>query len=148
MVIAVVLVTASAEADAPPGRYGWTTNLVLDRRTNLNWQRSASTTACGGDGLCTIAEALTYCDGLILEGKSNWRLPTMLELTSLLDLTRRAPALDPTAFPSAPSDAFWTSTHSRNATQTRYVVDFTEGSSAVSHGYTPDTEVHRVRCVY
>jgi hypothetical protein len=83
---------------------------VTDTGTGLVWQRDGSGTRlnCVFDPYCTLAEAQTYCAGLTLGG-TEWRLPTLVELESLVN-TRFYPTINLTAFPSTPPDCFWTST--------------------------------------
>ena len=52
-------------------------------------------------------EALKLCEGLSLGGHSDWRLPTRSELLTLVDDTRRQPAIDTAAFPDTKSDWYW-----------------------------------------
>jgi hypothetical protein len=42
--------------------------------------------------------------------QTDWRFPNVKELSSITDKTRNNPAIDVTAFPSTPSNEFWTST--------------------------------------
>lgn len=62
---------------------------VLDRRTGLLWQRQ-------GNGPSQIP--LLGCESLTLEGWSDWRLPSLKELSSLID-DRFLSGLDPQVFP-------------------------------------------------
>ncbi len=88
---------------------------VTDTITGLVWQNDVSSarTGCSGIGnfTCTWAEANAYCGGLSLGGLSGWRLPAVMELTTIVDVTKTSPAIDPTAFPKTPSTgwSFWTS---------------------------------------
>src|ERR1019366_8513353 len=50
--------------------------VVLDRVTNLEWQATSAA------DLDTVADALAYCQALVLDGKSDWRLPSRIELVS------------------------------------------------------------------
>ena len=54
---------------------------VTDNRTGLIWQQ-------GEPGAMTWNSALTYCEGLSLAGSTDWRLPNIKELESLVDETR------------------------------------------------------------
>jgi hypothetical protein len=75
--------------------------LVRDTLTGLVWQQQGSTTKM------TWADAQSYCSAL----GSDFRLPTLKELDSLVDPTvTSGPTLDQTAFPSTVGEAFWTST--------------------------------------
>jgi hypothetical protein len=74
--------------------------LVTDTLTNLVWQQQASTTDMAWD------VAKTYCAAT----GSGFRLPTLKELESLVDLTvTSGPTINQTSFPNTPGEAFWTS---------------------------------------
>lgn len=79
-------------------QYEVTDDTVLDRTTNLEWQRHV-------EDRVPDDWAVHYCGTLELEG-GGWRLPTRMELTTIVDYTRRLPAIDTTAFPHTPSAPF------------------------------------------
>lgn len=68
--------------------------VVRDNVTCLEWQETPPSEAY------TWEQAIGYCDGLTLGGSSDWRLPTRIEMTSIVDFTR-SPAIDRGAFPGA-----------------------------------------------
>jgi hypothetical protein len=111
-------------ADAPPGRYAVAADTVNDTRTGLTWQRKVAF-----DGSYTLEEARAYCSGLVLGGFSDWRLPSKLELESLVDDTRGDPAIDTLAFPGTPAALFWTSTTSADSVESAWYVAFGSGYS-------------------
>ena len=126
---------------------------VTDTITGLVWQSDGSSTRTGcsgiGDEVCTWAAAKAYCAGLALGGLSGWRLPAVTELTTIVDLTRTSPSIDPTAFPNTPAADFWTSspdtspyTPSLSGQSARSVL-FDDGSLR-SEGVNSD---NLVRCV-
>jgi hypothetical protein len=80
-----------------------TEGVVIDRVTGLMWQRNLPDTFLSFQG------AHRQCDQLTLAGHDDWRLPSRIELVSILDMTRTQPSIDTTAFPGTPSDWFWTS---------------------------------------
>ena len=86
---------------------------VTDNVTGLIWQQSVPMTPCPLDGnpLCIQPTAVTYCQGLSLGGQSTgWRLPTLPELFSIVDVASDPPMVDTTVFTSTPTDKpFWTS---------------------------------------
>ena len=89
-----------------PNRHAYDTatpGVVVDRVSGLMWQRRLPNT------FLTRADAERQCDGLVLGGHHDWRLPSRIELVSLIDTTRTQPSIDVEAFPSTPSDWFWTS---------------------------------------
>lgn len=80
-----------------------TPGVVVDRVTGLMWQRTLPNT------FLTFRDAAKQCDGLTLAGHRDWRLPSRIELVSLIDTRRTQPSIDVDAFPGTPSDWFWTS---------------------------------------
>jgi Protein of unknown function (DUF1566) len=79
--------------------------LLLDEVTGLYWER-----LLGQRPFQTWEGALATCEDLQLEGFNDWRLPSRIELTSILSLDQLDPAIDWVAFPGTLGDWFWTST--------------------------------------
>ena len=69
---------------------------IFDHETNLEWEKEHS-------GPMTWAEAVKYAEKI----GNGWRLPTINELTTLIDYERFDPE---SAFPGMPSIRFWSST--------------------------------------
>jgi hypothetical protein len=139
----------SARAASPPCRFIVSGQTVRDSITGLTWQQSISSSPCGVAGAgCYWTQAEAYCSGLSYGGFSaGWRLPTVKELASLVDVSTHNPAIDQHYFPGTPSAWFWTATQTGNCVQVSqsdadcgWAVDF--GSGAVSGTLTP-----LVRCV-
>ena len=89
-----------------PHSYDLSSSLVAkDNVTGLTWQRSYRT-------FVTFSQSIAYCEALDLGGSTDWRVPTRIELASLIDYSRtQAPLIDVTAFPGvATSEVFWSST--------------------------------------
>jgi hypothetical protein len=87
---------------------------VQDTITGLLWQRDGKTKRPGCRNVygndCTWEEATTYCENLILGGYSDWRIPNMHELISIVDFSKSAPPLvDSEVFPDTLSKEYWTS---------------------------------------
>ena len=82
---------------------------IADRATGLQWMKADSGDAVLRahlhnthymDGRMDWPEALTFCEGLSLGGKSDWRLPNAKELQSIVDYSRspeatHSAAIDP-----------------------------------------------------
>src|SRR5262249_4947437 len=124
-----------------PQSYDLTTSgVVLDRVTGLMWERAVNT------GSSPWSEASAYCSSLTLSGFADWRLPTLIELLSLLDYTQQGPLIDPTAFPNtpfmAPDGLFWSASAHQGSTSQFWFVHFA-GSTEISQS----TSLFRVRCV-
>jgi hypothetical protein len=81
---------------------------VTDNCTGLTWQQATAA------GTYTWAEALQYCENLGLGGETDWRLPNVRELQSIVDYGRYSPAIDPVF--SAESWWYWSSSSGVNDT--------------------------------
>ena len=109
--------------------------LVVDTLTQLVWQQQASTTTM------KWADAQTYCSS----AGSGFRLPTVKELASLIDLTVSSgiAMINKTAFPGTPATGFWTSSPSAGSSGYVWYVDFGFGYPS----YNVVGSLIRVRCV-
>ena len=79
---------------------------VTDTSSGLMWQQATA------PGTYTWTQALSYCDGLSLGGHTDWRLPTIKELDSIVDLMRFNPSSDTSYFPDTVASYYWSSTTS------------------------------------
>jgi hypothetical protein len=75
---------------------------VSERSSGLIWQQ-------GDAGPMSWVSAMEYCAGLALAAKDGWRLPTPKELFSLVDHSKRKPAVDTKLFPVTNSSFYWAS---------------------------------------
>lgn len=111
---------------------------VFDRRTGLTWQRSQAPSRM------TQAQAVTYCAGLVLGTYSDFRLPAVGELFTIVDEQRLTPAIDPAVFPGTSADyPFWSSTPYAGPGGAIWRVSFDVGDA---YGEDPATMLY-VRCV-
>ena len=76
---------------------------VTDTTTGLIWQQDTARDSQNNYDTMTWKEALAYCEALILGGNTDWRLPTIKELGSLVDLSRYNPSINTTYFPNTVS---------------------------------------------
>jgi hypothetical protein len=114
---------------------------VTDLVTGLTWERNAGFQVYPQD------QANTPCDA---KG-SGWRLPTRVELVSLVDFTVASPgptmnkifANDLVFANSADTRAFWTSSHAACNTLIGWLVDFSNGRTRQDKSNLPC----KVRCV-
>ncbi|HRG97068.1 MAG TPA: DUF1566 domain-containing protein [Polyangiaceae bacterium] len=138
--VAALTMTGPLHADAPPGRYALRAcgTVVFDTQTKLEWQRGVNPPA-------DVANAIGVCGALALDG-GRWRAPTMLELSSIQDLTA-SPSIDQRAFPGTPSTNFATVSQSAPATPPSYwVLSFGTGVPDLAVSTTPGALVNS-RCV-
>lgn len=139
VVAGLCLLAVPARAGAPAGRYtvDSASGTVVDNETGLMWQRDVP--AFNGPWL----SALGYCEALTAGGYSDWRLPSVKELRTIVDVGTVSPAIDLGAFPGTPSEFFWASTPWAGFLGTELGVNFSVGCTAADStgGYG------RVRCV-
>lgn len=119
-----------------------TAGLVKDKVTGLMWQRQVTATMGSFD------VANTYCAGLTLAGFSDWRVPTRIELVSIIDYTVAPPAaaIDPTAFPNTPSERYWTASTLWGNPDYAFQCQFLDGS-VNTWAKNGNQGTPRVRCV-
>jgi hypothetical protein len=111
---------------------------VTDKVTGLMWQKTATTTTYTWSG------ASNYCSTLSLGGYSGWRLPTFIELASIIDYTRAYTSAAINAiFNALISDNVWSSTTSAGVPTDVWGFSFYNGGTVMITSSTPAN----VRCV-
>lgn len=113
-----------------------TGSIVTDSETHLQWQDDAI-----GSKMSWIS-ALTHCEDLTLGGNSDWRLPNLNELTSIVDDSKVNPAIYSTFEMTEPYN-YWSSTGNVQKTSEAWSVNFYYGSQ----GYGLRGGDLYVRCV-
>jgi len=97
---------------------------VLDKETGLVWEQSPSTATY------TWPSAMNICYSLTKGNRKGWHLPTVAQLSSLIDTTLSDPAI-PTGHPfsNVQVNAYWSATTSNIATAA-WTIHFLNGSMA------------------
>jgi hypothetical protein len=97
---------------------------VTDETSSLVWQKT-------DDNVGRVwTDALTYCEGLSLAGQTDWRLPNIKELMSLIDYRFSPYTIDTAYFTSVPTGslpAYWSSTTVFSNTNQGLAVRFLSG---------------------
>lgn len=98
---------------------------VLDKETGLVWQRTLNIYKTDWQGAVDVAYGMGF------GGRRGWRLPTVEELASLIDTSRRNPAL-PLGHPFIDvqygnSDYYWTATTRYSTPEVACIVTFDGG---------------------
>jgi hypothetical protein len=111
--------TASIPATTPTSRFTVNNNGTLsDSKTGLMWKKCSegqSGTDCsvGGAAAYTwqlaLQQAQTVNNGGGFAGYSDWRVPNVKELLSIVEEQCVEPSINLTVFPNAPSNRFWSS---------------------------------------
>lgn len=114
---------------------------VTDEATGLTWQPSPP------EESLTWEEALAYCEGLELAGVSDWRLPDVKQLRSIIDPERFDPAVDTAFFPLASGTTWTSTTREWVPTEAEYVSMYAGTSGGTPKTHLGDPANHRVRCV-
>jgi hypothetical protein len=80
--------------------------IVKDNVTGLEWQQTTA------PGTYAWQQAVDYCNNLSLGGKNDWRLPTIKELSTLVDssIPSPGPAINKSYFPDTQAYYYWSST--------------------------------------
>jgi len=110
-----------------------------DPKTTLEWQ-------CESGGEMSWNEALQYAQSLSLSGKDDWRIPTVLELDTLLDRKTLFDKMRPDMRKEVPfrdTLSYWSSTTFAEHTKNAWMVMF---DSAYVLSYYKTNHYH-VRCV-
>jgi hypothetical protein len=102
-----------AESSTAAGHYSDNGDgTISDSSTGLMWQQGTA-----GRMMSSWEQALAYCENLNLGGHTDWRLPTIKEIHSLVDYSRYNPAVNTTYFlDTQPSSLYWSSTTYMNDT--------------------------------
>lgn len=105
---------------------------VTDNRTGLMWKRC--TEGKNNDATCTgtaatyvWTSALSQCETLTFAGYSDWRLPNMKELISILNYANLNPSINITYFPSTINGFYWSGTTYVGSTPNAWYVYFADG---------------------
>ncbi|MCP4696401.1 MAG: DUF1566 domain-containing protein [Gammaproteobacteria bacterium] len=111
---------------------------VTDTSDGLVWQRE-------DDGAThTWEEASARCENLVLNEKSDWRLPLVDELKRLIDYGQYSPSSDVSIFSGIRSSSYyWSDSTYINSPSHAWFVLFGDGSV----GWYPKDYTHYVRCV-
>jgi hypothetical protein len=110
------------------------TGTVRDDVTGLVWQQMAPAQSY------SWSDAVSYCSTLTLAG-GGWRLPTVIELVSIVDYERVSPAIHIGAFPSM-HGMFWSSSAFAGG-GSGWLIDFESGGVT----YCNNADLYSARCV-
>ena len=88
--------------DLPDNATEWV--MVRDNVTGLVWQKDTA------PGTYNWGEAISYCENLTLGGYSDWRLPTVIELSFIRNLGNFNPSINTGYFSNTVSSYYWSST--------------------------------------
>jgi len=105
--------------------------VVRDNVTGLEWQKATA------PGTYTWQQAIDYCNDLVLGGRSDWRLPTIKELSTLVDssIPYPGPTINTSYFPDTVASGYWSSTPYAGSTSYAWAVGFGYGDVLFGNKY-------------
>jgi hypothetical protein len=148
-IIFLLLVTLFTNAIWGYGNYTDNGNgTVTDNITGLVWQKCSmgqnNDSICSGTATtATWVHAISYCEALSLGGHTDWRLPNVSALESLVDFSRFNPSINTSFFPGTVGNWYWSSSSYVGNTSTAWFVNFSNGYV----DYNVKTNGVFVRCV-
>lgn len=95
---------------------------VTDNATNLMWMKDPFGTGAPLNAKHTWNNAIDVCEALAYAGHSDWRLPNIKELVSVLDYAFANPSADPAFITMRPAEAYFSSTTRPGAATEAYVL--------------------------
>ena len=121
-------------------------NIVTDHITGLVWQDDVAARTVK----TSLSGAETYCDTLVLGTYDDWRVPTIVELQSII-VQSKYPSIDTSVFLNYDvTDMFggryyWSSTLYTGDTGRAWLVQFLNGRVSNYNKYDPDFSIRCVR---
>jgi hypothetical protein len=100
-------------------------------------QSWSGATCTGTAGNYTFDQAKALTGSVTFAGQSDWRMPNIRELLTIVDRTVYNPAFDAVAFPATPSPYFWSGSPDAGNSKDAWYVRFDYGDAGVSsRGYS------------
>jgi hypothetical protein len=112
---------------------------VTHKTTGLAWMRCALGQKWTGSSCSGTASTYTYDQAVALKrsfaGHSDWRVPNIAELQTIVERGNYNPANNTEMFPNTPSNSFWSSSPRVGYTDFTWLVDFYYGVVSVNDRY-------------
>jgi hypothetical protein len=123
---------------------------VTHQATGLMWMKcplgqSGSDCATGSANTYSWEAALEGAAGSGFAGYTDWRLPNINELRSIVEERCYGPGINETVFPATPSTYFWSSSPDAYDSDYAWYVDFYDGNSFGSYRGNSSRGVRLVR---
>jgi hypothetical protein len=114
------------------------TGVTFDSGSSLLWQDNATVKK----EIFTFAEAKKHCENLVIGEYSDFRLPTIYELQTIVDYKNHNPAIL-NGFKYTTSDDVWSSTPYAYRSDSYWTIDFKKGTNEP----TSERYSKHIRCV-
>ncbi|WP_139786637.1 DUF1566 domain-containing protein, partial [Desulfamplus magnetovallimortis] len=112
-------------------------NIIEDRQRELEWQREDDAVTRTWEASCK------YCEDLVLDGYSDWRIPDVEELSTIIDYTRVLPSIPANIFDTVTTGVYWSGSAYAYETYVGWIVSFFDGNLS----YYRKNAFYYVRCV-
>jgi hypothetical protein len=150
MLVAICILAGFANAATAAKTYSDNGDgTVTDPTTGLQWMRCSMgqtwdgvTSNCVGTANSYIWDQANLLTGTVtFAGRSDWRLPNIRELQTIVDRSRVNPAIDVAAFPNTPASSttyFWADTANAESRGYAWRVSFSSGIANSGSSCTAD----------
>ena len=112
------------------------TGAVLDNNTGLVWEQAPDATARLWQSFGSPAGATNYCVNKNVGGTVGWRLPSVVELRSVLNGSSTQPLVPATVFSGVQSAGYWSATTHTGNPAIAWGVNFLNGDVVDGSGKT------------
>lgn len=133
---------SSIEESTPTARFNLNADgTVVDKETGITWMRCALGQKWNGDTCVGNADKYNWQEAMETVAKMNkiaygghtdWRVPYVPELASIVERQCFNPRVNLTVFPATPLLAFWTGMEKMGRPDVAYILDFDQGNAAPS----------------
>jgi len=133
--------TDTLAISTPTSRFSTEGATVTDKETTLSWMRCAvgqewdGKTCNGAAQTLAWPQAMARVDEINAQGyagHSDWRMPVVPELASIVERQCFNPRMNSVVFPGAPAQVFWSSMEKMGKTDFAYTLDFGGGEAVAS----------------
>ncbi len=134
---------SSKSATAPFSQFGIAARATItDNKNDNTWLRCPVGMTWDGHSCEGISFTYTWTGAVVAidelnannhAGRSDWRLPTVEELNTVVERRCFKPAIDLKAFPYSPESGFWTDTTVEGAQPRAWVVHFLNGNQYIAN---------------
>lgn len=105
----------------------WQNTFVKDSVTGLMWESTPSIS------IKSWQDSINYCNNFVNWWYTDWRLPSITELKSIVDYSKWSSTFDTNFFTLFPS-AYWSSTNYSGNNSNAWFVYFSDGNDVYSNG--------------
>ena len=117
---------------------------IVDNKTKLEWQNIYQDAYQNENTKMAWRTAIAYCDILSLDNKDDWRVPNIIELETIIDISKQEPAIKDEFYYIPNSKYYWSASSSGDTTSRAWIVLF--GSNGGTYSI-PKSNEHYVRCI-